>query len=51
MRDEKGLNRGFGFVCFTTLEEANKAMVEWYGNNFICRDESLEYLIVHVLLK
>ena len=36
MRDEKGLNRGFGFVCFTTLEEENKAMAELSGNNKIC---------------
>ena len=36
MRDEKGLSRGFGFVCFTTLEEENKAMAELSGNNKIC---------------
>ena len=36
MQDEKGLSRGFGFVCFTTLEEENKAMTELSGNNKIC---------------
>ena len=51
MYDEKGLNIGFGFVCFTTPKEANKTMVELSGNNFICWYESPEYLIVHLLLK
>ena len=41
MWDEKGLNRGFGFVCFTIPEEENKAMAGLSGNNFI----------VHLLLK
>ncbi|XP_041024919.1 polyadenylate-binding protein 7 [Juglans microcarpa x Juglans regia] len=34
MRDDKGINKGFGFVCFSTPEEANKAVSRFHGYMF-----------------
>ncbi|KAK4424972.1 Polyadenylate-binding protein 7 [Sesamum alatum] len=39
IRNDKGLNKGFGFVCFSTSDEANKAVNSFRG--FILHRKSL----------
>merc|ERR1712096_468949 len=37
MRDDKGNAKGFGFVCYTTNEEASKAVTEMNGKILACK--------------
>ncbi|KAM2242422.1 hypothetical protein ACFX1S_009380 [Malus domestica] len=34
MRDDKGISKGFGFICFSTPEEGNKAVNTFHGYMF-----------------